>query len=75
MMHHDTTSAAGVGGRRTAIFIDEFSRIEEGYALLAGTADTTNCRIFNFTPFGTNNAAYKLSRRQDVRKLRPLLQG
>jgi len=47
-----TTAAAGVGGRRTAMFIDEFSRIEEGYQLLAGTADTTRCRIFNFTPWG-----------------------
>lgn len=65
-----TTAAAGVGGRRTAMFIDEFSRIEEGYQLLAGTADTTRCRIFNFTPWGTSNAAYKLARRQDVRKLR-----
>ena len=52
------------------MFIDEFSRIEEGYQLLAGTADTTRCRIFNFTPFGTSNAAYKLARRGDVRKLR-----
>lgn len=65
-----TTAAAGVGGRRTAMFIDEFSRIEEGYHLLAGTADTTQCRIFNFTPWGTSNAAYKLARRDDVRKLR-----
>ncbi len=65
-----TTAAAGVGGRRTAMFIDEFSRIEEGYQLLAGTADTTRCRIFNFTPYGTNNAAYDLARREDVKKLR-----
>lgn len=65
-----TTAAAGVGGRRTALFIDEFSRIEEGYQLLAGTADTTRCRIFNFTPWGTSNAAYHLSQRVDIRKLR-----
>lgn len=65
-----TTAAAGVGGRRTAMFIDEFSRIEEGYQLLAGTADTTNCRIFNFTPWGTSNAAYRLAKRADIRKLR-----
>lgn len=65
-----TTAAAGVGGRRTAMFIDEFSRIEEGYQLLAGTADTTRCRIFNFTPWGTSNAAYKLARRGDLKKLR-----
>jgi hypothetical protein len=65
-----TTGAAGVGGRRSAMFIDEFSRIEEGNQLLAGTADTTNCRIFNFTPFGTQNAAYRLARRGDLKKLR-----
>lgn len=65
-----TTAASGVGGRRTAMFIDEFSRIEEGYQLLAGTADTTPCRIFNFTPFGMDNAAYALARRGDLTKLR-----
>lgn len=71
MMDGDTTTgAAGVGGRRTAMFIDEFSRIKEGYELLAGTADTTNCRIFNFTPFGTAGAAYQLAKRDDIRKLR-----
>lgn len=58
-----TTAAAGVGGRRTAVFIDEFSRIEEGYQLLAGTADTTRCRIFNFTPWGAAGASYKLAMR------------
>jgi hypothetical protein len=65
-----TTAAAGVGGRRTAVFVDEFSRIEEGYQLLAGTADVTRCRIFNFTPFGIGNAAYELATRQDMAKLR-----
>lgn len=64
-----TTSAAGVGGRRTAVFLDEFSRMQQGYEILGGTADVTNCRIFNFTPWGTNNAAYKLAKREDVRKL------
>lgn len=65
-----TTGKAGVGGRATAAFIDEFSRIEEDRELMSGTADTTRCRIFNFTPFGTTNEAYKLAQREDVRKLR-----
>lgn len=65
-----TTGAAGVGGRRSAVFVDEFSRIDEGYQLLAGLADTTKCRIFNFTPWGTANAAYKLAKRTDIEKLR-----
>ncbi len=59
-----------MGGRRTAVFVDEFSRFRDGYQILAGTADVTDCRIFNFTPFGTNNAAYKLAKRSDVRKVR-----
>ncbi len=65
-----TTQASGVGDRRTAIFLDEFSRMENGASILSGTADTTNCRIINFTPWGTNNAAYKLAKREDIRKLR-----
>jgi hypothetical protein len=65
-----TNTAAGVGGRRTAMFIDEFSRIDEAQQLLAGTADTTNCRIFNFTPWGTTNAAYELYQHPEKRKLR-----
>jgi hypothetical protein len=65
-----TTGAAGVGGRATAMFVDEFSRIPEAAELYASTADTTGCRIFNFTFTDNTNAAYKLAQRQDVRKLR-----
>jgi hypothetical protein len=64
-----TTTAASVGGRRTAIFLDEFSRMEEGRQILDGSADATGCRIFNFTVYGTHNAAYELARRRDVPKL------
>jgi hypothetical protein len=65
-----SAKAASVGGRRTAVFLDEFSRMENAQAILAGSADVTNCRIFNFTPWGTANAAYKLAQRQDVWKVR-----
>jgi hypothetical protein len=65
-----TTGAAGVGGRATAMFVDEFSRIPEAAELYASTADTTGCRIFNFTYTDNANAAYKLGRRSDVEKLR-----
>ncbi len=63
-----TTKAAAVGGRRSAIFLDEFSRVAEGFEILKGTADVTRCRIFNFTPYGTGNAAYTVSQRQGIRK-------
>ncbi len=56
-----TVEAAGVGGRRKAMLIDEFSLIEEAWQILLGTADVTDCRIFNFTPRGTGNAAYEVA--------------
>src|SRR5262249_16308513 len=42
----------------------------EAAELLAATADTTGCRIFNFTYTDNANAAYKLGVRTDVEKLR-----
>jgi hypothetical protein len=65
-----TTGAAGVGGRATAMFIDEFSRIEEAAELYQSTADTTGCRIFNFTFTDNVNTAYQLSERDNIEKLR-----
>lgn len=65
-----TTGAAGVGGRATAMFIDEFSRIEEAAELYQSTADTTGCRIFNFTFTDNVNKAFELSERADIEKLR-----
>lgn len=65
-----TTGAAGVGGRATCMFVDEYSRIPEAGELYASTADTTGCRIFNFTYTDNANAAYKLGQRTDIEKLR-----
>ncbi len=67
-----TTSAAGVGGRATAIFIDEFSRFEprDAKLVMAGIADTSPCRIWNFTPFGMGHPSYELvtmAKRGDIR--------
>jgi hypothetical protein len=65
-----STGKAGVGGRATAMFIDEFSQIDDDFEVLRRTADTTSCRIFNFTHKSLDTAAYELSMRADVRKLR-----
>jgi hypothetical protein len=65
-----STGKAGVGGRATAMFVDEFSQIDEAYEVLYRTADTTGCRIFNFTHTDVGNAAAELSRRVDMKKLR-----
>lgn len=64
-----TTGKAGVGGRCTAMFIDEFSQIEEDFEVLHRTSDTTNCRIFNGTHRGLDTAFFELSRRVDLRKI------
>lgn len=64
-----STGRAGVGGRATAMFVDEFSQIREDNEVLQRTADTTGCRVFNFTHTGLDTAAFRLSERPDVRKL------
>jgi hypothetical protein len=64
-----STGKAGVGGRATAMGIDEFSQIEEDYEVLHRTSDTTGCRIFNFTHKGLDTAAFELTERVDMRKL------
>lgn len=65
-----TVAGAAVGGRKTAMLMDEFSRIPFAYELLLGTADSSRCRIFNFTPYGTSNSAYDLATRTNITKLR-----
>ncbi len=55
------TKKAGVGGRATAMFCDEFSQIDAAYDILGRTADTTGCRIFNGTHIGTQTAFYELT--------------
>lgn len=64
-----TTGDVGRGGRRTAIFLDEFASVEDGYAILQATQHNTNCRMFNSTPKGTNNAFYDMTL-TDIARLR-----
>jgi hypothetical protein len=64
-----STGKAGVGGRATAAFIDEYSRIREDREVYQGTADTADCRVFNGTHMGTKTMFYEVSRRKTVRKL------
>ena len=56
-----TTGKAGVGGRASLIFFDEFSQIDQAFEMLSKTASTSNCRIFNGTHTGTDTAFYKLT--------------
>lgn len=61
-----STGKAGVGGRATAMFIDEFSQIREDREVLDRTSDTTGCRIFNGTHKGTGTAFFDLTNPQSA---------
>ena len=56
-----TTGDVGRGDRRTAILLDEFASVEDGYKVLAATADSTDCRMFNSTHKGTGTAFYMVT--------------
>ena len=67
-----TTGDAGRGDRRTAMFIDEHAAFElnDGFRVLKATRDTTQCRGFNSTPQGSNNAFYEVVHNTAARILR-----
>jgi len=67
-----TTGDAGRGDRRTAMFIDEHAafKLDDGYKVLKASRDTTNCRGFNSTPQGANNAFYEVVHETAARELR-----
>lgn len=67
-----TTGDAGRGDRRTAMFIDEHAAfdLDAGFKVLRATRDTTNCRIFNSTPQGANNAFYEVVHKTSAKILR-----
>lgn len=56
-----STGKAGVGGRATAILVDEFSLINEDREVFQRTADTSACRIFNGTHYGLDTMYYELT--------------
>lgn len=63
-----TTGEVARGDRRTAILLDEFAAFESkaGYNALTATQSATNCRIFNSTPKGTNNAFHDVFKKSSA---------
>jgi len=54
-----TTGEFGTGDRRTAVMLDEFSKIEgDGDSIVRTTQHLTNTRIYNATPQGASGAYY-----------------
>jgi len=57
-----TTGDIGRGDRRTAMLIDEHAAFQkgEGFRVMSASRDTSDCRIFNSTPQGSDNAFYEV---------------
>lgn len=55
-----TTGDIGRGGRRTAIFLDEFAFVPNGLQVEKATGQTTRCRLFGSTPNGTGNSYHRI---------------
>ncbi len=64
-----STGRAGVGGRASVIFIDEFSQIKEDLQIRQRTANTSDCRFFNGTHLGTDTEFYNLTQSPEIVKI------
>lgn len=64
-----TNLFAGVADRRLALLLDEYSKMENQDLIAKGTRDTTDSRIFNFTPQGSSNEAFRVATNPNFRKL------
>lgn len=56
-----STGKAGVGGRATVVFVDEFSKIKEDAQVRQSTASTAECRFFNGTHEGVGTEFFRLT--------------
>lgn len=65
-----TTAEAGTGDRRYCIIFDEFSKMPDSHKIAASSRDVSKCRIFNFSAYGTGNAAYDLTCNPKFKQLR-----
>lgn len=64
-----STGRAGVGGRATVIFVDEFSQIREDVEVRQRTASTADCRFFNGTHIGMGTEFYRLTKEPEINKI------
>lgn len=64
-----TNKDFGRGDRRTAVGLDEFAAVENGFAILQAIYDTTGCRIYNSTHQGIATAFYDRRNNPLIKKL------
>ncbi len=65
-----STGTAGVGGRASVIFIDEFPLIKDAAEVRRRTANTADCRFFNGTHSSPSSEMVKLVKSPEVTKIR-----
>jgi hypothetical protein len=66
----DSTGGDSLRGvRATAVLLDEFAAVENGYDMLAATRDVTKCRIFNSSVQTAVDAFYEITEKTK-RKIR-----
>jgi hypothetical protein len=67
-------SSANVGGRLTALLIDEFGQFDRnGEAIFSFTSDVTKCRIFVYTHKDQMGMAYQLSSNPKYATMREIM--
>lgn len=64
-----STGDAGVGGRASVIFIDEYPKIKEATEVRQRTANTSDCRFFNGTHLGVDTEFYRLTQSPEIGKI------
>lgn len=64
-----STGRAGVGGRASTIFIDEFPQIKEAVEVRQRTANTADVRFFNGTHQGVDTEFYRLTQTPEIVKI------
>lgn len=56
----------GRSRRYTAVMMDEMARLKHGPAMYSSVANSTDCIIMPYTPYGKTNEAYRLSKSDDL---------
>ena len=65
-----STGRAGVGGRASDVFIDEFPLIKEDVEVRERTAGTSDVRFFNGTHQGVDTEFYRLTQTPEIVQMR-----
>lgn len=69
LVGESTNQHAGQGGRKTAVLLDEFARVQQAEEIDLSLSDTTSCKIYNSTPQGPHTWFSRLKKSRACRVL------